>query len=664
MKKIFIFISTFIVAAFFLWELTESPERFTSRLNTGVLVDKGMKPVNKELTDQSLSDFAKKHHSLVAKSIVHPTKTKEVYVYAKYGEGNLTKGLQEATKVEQKNSPALANYRIISGSLSEKKLADHFKSLGYDAKIFPKQSVLIVVISFLFSNTIMLSLIMFVLAFTALTIILRIKDLRSAGIRLISGQKLGTIMFESVKTDVLTVLAAFAISFGLSVAVLLAKGQLQLKGWKLILGVLLFYDGILLLISLILSLIYLLGLQRKDLMSIIKGKLPIGRLLGVMLFCQFLAVVLVGYGVNNVPIYYAELQEENRAAGKWQQQKNRVNGIHQGVGAGGYDDKSNEVDATNWYQLANEAIYQQNAIMVHHNFTNYSSMNTEEAKKASEHYDPEGNTLIVTPNYLTEQQVKLDSKMQDKMLHLEPGEFGLILPEKLKSEQLKYQQMYEKDISQRALGKAKTTAVIAYTADGEKRFNYNNNSALPDQFVKDPIIVVMTPRSTGDSIYAKTFWRKEAQESIFFPSYERTMKLLYKYQVARDVLEVSNSEQLYYKEVRFFRNQTISFIASSILGIITAALLFNSMNLLYFEEFRRSILIKRIAGMQFSELHRKYLLIQLAVLLTGVGLDLILTRNLWTSLVTFGLFGASLLITLGVQIKKEDQFTVAVLKGM
>jgi hypothetical protein len=39
-----------------------------------------------------------------------------------------------------------------------------------------------------------------------------------------------------------------------------------------------------------------MGLKKSGLMSIIKGKLPVGKLIAVILMCQLFAVIAVGWG--------------------------------------------------------------------------------------------------------------------------------------------------------------------------------------------------------------------------------------------------------------------------------------------------------------------------------------------------------------------------------
>ena len=50
--------------------------------------------------------------------------------------------------------------------------------------------------------------------------------------------------------------------------------------------------------------------------------------------------------------------------------------------------------------------------------------------------------------------------------------------------------------------------------------------------------------------------------------------------------------------------EILTIIAGGFLGIVTSILLFNTMTILYFEEFRKTILIKKISGLNFFELHQ------------------------------------------------------------
>ncbi|BDR55607.1 DUF1430 domain-containing protein [Xylocopilactobacillus apis] len=663
MKKAFVLLSTLIAAMFFIWELVQRSDEFLFDMTNNVILEEGSKSITKEKFDQSLNNLALKHHSLVVNRIVVPKKNNQSFVYQKFGNGELTKGFKEATEAEQKATSVISQYRIISGGLTDAQLADHFTKLGYKAKILPKRGMFLTAASFLFSNSLLLSLLVFILTFAALTIILRIKDLRSAGIRLISGESIWSIMSADVKSDALFITASFLIGNGLGLIVFLMKGLLHLPIWRILLGALMIYDGMLLLISFLLSFIYLVGLRKKDLISIIKGKLPVGRLIGMMLFCQLLAVIIVGYGVSMVPVYYSEMQEMKRAADEWDRLDSRVN-LMTGLASGSHEQKTMENDVEKWYQLLDDAINNHDAIVVENNFQIYVGHFEHPRGITIDSYDPEGNTLYVTPNYLKFANIKLDSQTQNKINHLKLGEFGLVLPEKLKSDTRKYQQMYEKNFASMTDKTVKSSSIISYVDNQKERFIFNNIGIKPQQFLKDPIIVVVTPRSTGNNFNSKIFWRNLSASYTFFKGYDQTKNLLKKYHLYDQIAEITNSQQSYERQIQFFRNQTITFFVNSILAIITSAILFNSMNLLYFEEFRKDIFIKRISGMKFFELHRNYLIIQFVILIIGLGISLFGTQNIVTNVLTLAIFGANLFISLTNQIKKEDEFSVTVLKGM
>lgn len=104
-------------------------------------------------------------------------------------------------------------------------------------------------------------------------------------------------------------------------------------------------------------------------------------------------------------------------------------------------------------------------------------------------------------------------------------------------------------------------------------------------------------------------------------------------------------------------------LSPTILGIFTSILLFNTMNLLYFETFKREIAIKRIAGMRFIELHGSYLGEQVGSALIGMGLAMFMTKSV---IVSLGVVVALLInswMLLNKQAKKAEKIQLSVLNG-
>ncbi|HGZ8088527.1 TPA: SepM family pheromone-processing serine protease [Streptococcus pneumoniae] len=104
-------------------------------------------------------------------------------------------------------------------------------------------------------------------------------------------------------------------------------------------------------------------------------------------------------------------------------------------------------------------------------------------------------------------------------------------------------------------------------------------------------------------------------------------------------------------------------LAGAVLGIATSILLFNTMNRLYFEEFRRAIFIKRIAGLRFLEIHRTYLFAQLGVFLLGFVASVFLQVEIGVAFLVLLLFTGLSLLQLHVQMQKENKMSMLVLKG-
>ena len=653
MKKIFIFLSTIIILIFFLFQINRSSDDFLFSLTDNIILDQGSQEIKKGDLNTSLKHYALKHHSLVIKRIIIPDDGGVSYVYQKFGKGELTKGLKEASTYRQNISSEISQYRVIKGPLTNQQLGDYFKEWGYEVRISNKQPILLVAIQYLVSNSLLL--LIFILTFVALTLILRIKDLRSAGIRLVSGESIWSIMASSVKSDALFITLSFLFSNGIGFLMFWGKGWLHLPYWKLLLVALFIYDFLLMLISFLLSLVYFLGLKKSDLLSIIKGKLPLKRLIGIMSFCQLIAIIIVGFGINRIPVYYAELLEEKKAANEWHKLDQRFNLMTNGA-TSTYDKN----EPANWYNLQKDAFENYDAIIVKNNFSNTDNIDDSTEKP----YRPDGNTLFVTPNYLKYENIKLDAKIRDKLNHLKLGEYGLILPQKLKAKTKKYQKIYDQYFSLSIAKEVKVSPVITYVPNQQERFAYNNNGVRPQQFVKDPIIMVLTPQSTGDNLNSHRFWKSTGVTHTFYRGYKQTLKLTKKHHLYKKIAEISDSQQNYERKARSFRNQAINFFVGAIFGIFISAILFNSMSILYFEEFRRGIFIKRISGMNFLEIHFNYLLTQLVVMILGLVFNIFITKNIGTSLITIVIFLANMLFILAHQMKKENNFAVSIMKGM
>lgn len=667
MRRVFIFLSTAIMTLFFVWVISERSTqlRYMSYPSVTIMGTLGtQEPPSRGDFEKVLEDLANETHSLVARRIAEPQRSgKANFSYATYGQGRLPKTMRQASVASAKSSSLANSYLIIKGTLTKKKLLETFTQLGYQAVDFGEQSnPLYFFVSCLSKGAQFLALLIFLLTFLALTLIYRVRELRSAGIRLISGQALLEITVKTVKKDFFLILQAYVASVLLGLGFLGILGLFESYFILLIAGTTLCYSLLLAFVSLLLSGVYLLGLKKTSLIEVIKGKLPLRRLIILMLLGQLLAVVIVGNSVNRIIIYNRELQQQSLSQVAWRKEKNWFNlGFNLG-GQQPYNKKEQDCRETIWYQLIQDGVTNHGTMLVQHNFANYMlSSQTVQGTRLTD-YAPEGNTLFVTPNYFTNQKIDVPSHVMEQLTQLKEGQFGLILPKKLSKDSQQYIKIYE-DYFAKMMGLEQVEAKVSYLPNHRSYFVFNQTPIASQQYVTDPIFLVLTPTSTGNGTLAKSFWNNALNYYLFFNGYDKTIEMLKDYGTYPWISYVENSQASYEMQVSNIQTEVISTLAGSVLGVLTSILLFNSMNLLYFEQFRRVIFIKRIAGMSPLSIHRNYLVAQFVVLLIGFATVVFMSQNLLISLVTLLLFIGCSLATLVWQLSAENRLAVTVLKG-
>lgn len=673
MKRFFVFISTGLLTFFLVSMLLgQYHQVMFSRFRAVDVVGTSlnMPAASREQVTRELNKLATESKSVIARRIVEPQKQgKVVFTYAVYGEGKLPEELLPASETSRQTSDLISSYLIVSGHLSSQDLVSTFSQLGYSAVSISSHSLLSLLQAILVNEISMVSLILFVLTFLSLTLIYRIKSLRSAGFKYLSGQTLWNIMQKSFLSDIFLLLMAYLSMGVLGSIMLFLLGIGQLLMFALLWLGLGLYVLVLGVISLALMLTYLLGLKVASLVEVLKGKLPLKRLLVLILMSQLLAILAVGWTVNTLVGQYEEWQGLERAKSKWDQNSDYYHLVYN-YGAAFTKGEDRERQQLAWYQLAQSAIGEKKATFVETNLGRYRQGSVNDQVAVTD-YLPAGNTIYVSPSYLIEQRVEVSQEFMTKMQNLEEGEFGLIIPEHIANRQEKLESIYKDymagfarqtlDASSPQLFPVK--AYTSLTRSGQERFLYLTDSSLRQQFLVDPIIVVMTPMSMGNTPNSRLFWEATVANSLRLRDYKATLSLLKDMGVYHWISTLLNSRQSFYTRLEDSRRQLVVLLIGVGLGISTSILLFNSMNLLYFEQFRKEIFIKRLAGLRFVELHANYLSVQALVLIVGLSLLFWFSRQLGLALLTVCLFGLNLLILLYRQNLVENQQAVTVLKG-
>ncbi|CVV61326.1 DUF1430 domain-containing protein [Streptococcus pneumoniae] len=670
MKKLFILISNLLASLFFVWVFTIWTDTYVSHYYPNVVVRDSSPETTFQHVATRLEKLAEETDSFIA--IQHQDPNSEgttVFSYTTFGDGKLPDGLQEKKLEDAQSSSVETNYFVFDGHLDIHLLREELSQLGLtnmNLTIPSKLSTLMAI----FSNGFQLiSLLIFILTFVALTLISQISQLRSSGIRLISGEKRWSIFLRPVGED----LKGIAVGFSLAgvLAILMQKIlSLPTQSLMTIGAGLLSYNLILLSISLFFAQLFAVGIKKIHLMQIIKGQVPVRGIISLILIGQLLATIIITLGIGSSLKYSQAWQQHRIGQEAWSQERQLITlSISREGTSPGFDEQAQRKLRT-WYQLMDLAVSEQKAFLSRHQLIDRTLQNGMASSKnlitSTEwhDYNPNGNVLIVTPQYLERQNIPVDTTIEQKMNHLNVGEFVLLLPEHLRSEEEHYKSVFEDDLTSRMSSqdeRQQMTATVGYLESGQDRFVYNTTPISYQQFLKDPIIIVITPQSTGPQ--SILFWIDAVQNYVLFNQLSDAQELIQRQGIENWVSEMQTGYHNYITLLDNIQRERWVMLAGAVLGIATSILLFNTMNRLYFEEFRRAIFIKRIAGLRFLEIHRTYLFAQLGVFLLGFVASVFLQVEIGVAFLVLLLFTGLSLLQLHVQMQKENKMSMLVLKG-
>ena len=670
MKKLFILISNLLASLFFVWVFTIWTDTYVSHYYPNVVVRDSSPETTFQHVATRLEKLAEETDSFIA--IQHQDPNSEgtpVFSYTTFGNGKLPDGLQEKNLEDAQSSSVETNYFVFDGNLDIHLLREELSQLGLTNMHLTIPSKLSTLMAIFSNGFQLISLLIFILTFGALTLISQISQLRSSGIRLISGEKRWSIFLRPVGED----LKGIAVGFSLAgvLAILMQKIlSLPTQSLMTIGEGLLSYNLILLSISLFFAQLFAVGIKKIHLMQIIKGQVPVRGIISLILIGQLLAIIIVTLGIGSSLKYSQAWQQHRIGQEAWSQERQLITlSISREGTSPGFDEQAQRKLRT-WYQLMDLAVSEQKAFLSRHQLIDRTLQNGMASSKnfitSTEWHDysPNGNVLIVTPQYLERQNIPVDTTIEQKMNHLDVGEFVLLLPEHLRSEEEHYKSVFEDDLTSRMSSRderQQMTATVGYLESGQDRFVYNTTPISYQQFLKDPIIIVITPQSTGPQ--SVLFWVDAVQNYVLFNQLSDAQELIQRQGIENWVSEMQTGYHNYITLSDNIQRERWVMLAGAVLGIATSILLFNTMNRLYFEEFRRAIFIKRIAGLRFLEIHRTYLFAQLGVFLLGFVASVFLMVEIVVAFLVLLLFTGLSLLQLHVQMQKENKMSMLVLKG-
>ena len=668
MKRVFIILSNLFISSFLIWIAFISPNTVIHHSLPVVGVQRQEKSVTYEELSSSLDRLARENHSIIACQIQRTdSKGQVVFTYDIYGEGKLPHGIKREKKELAAKESLLTNYYVLTGDLETEKLDQTLHNLGFSQTFIEKPNSLQTFIAFFGSGSQSLALVIFIISFSALTIIQKTLEMRSAGIRYISGMRRLQLFGHSLKDDSIELLLG-CIGASIMGAVLIYCFQLTPFSYSLVISSSIIYNGILLILSVFLSFLFAYSIQTIHLVPLLKGKVPLKRILVFLFICQFLAVALIGLAIHRISIYGSVWQTHQEGSEAWLKQSNWVQISTSREDFSQKTNKETQIeDRAKWSKLIESGI-ENGGLLAYHHLVFFSPKGVMTDPSTGKEfsitdYDPLANSLYVTPNYLDIQRISVSPEEKERLNHLQAGEFGLLLPEKLKGQEEELKKRYEDYLTpkdEQGKGQLPMKARVTYLPNNRKRFIYNNTPMNYQQFLTDPILVVIQPESFGG--YVNPYFT-DLNSYLYFNGLQNSKKLIAEYNLEKSVSQYDYAVDVYQQMAQFIQIENLMIIAGGVFGIATSVLLFNTMNFLYFEEFRKQIFLKKIAGLGFVNIHQTILLSESVLLLLGSFLVFILTSEWWIALVTLLLFLTNAWFILLYRSHKEDHLLATVLKG-
>ena len=668
MKRLFILFSNLFILIFLLWIAFISPNTVIHRSLPVIGILQQEKEVVYEELSSRLDQLAKENNSLIARQIQKTDSKGQVkFTYDIYGEGALPNGIKKEEKEFVAKESLLTNYYILSGNLTLEKLDQKLHDLGFSKSFMNKPNPLQNFMVFFGSGSQSLALVIFIISFGALTIIQKTLEMRSAGIRYISGirryQLFGHSLMEDGKELFIGCIGGSVLG-----AILIYYLQLTPFAYSLIISASIIYNTLLFILSTFLSFFFAFSIQTVHLVSLLKGKIPLKRVLFFLFTCQFLAITVIGLSIHRVSIYGSIWQTYQEGSLAWSKETNWIQISLNRENVLQTTNKEIQIEQrAKWSKLIESGI-EKGGLLVHHQLAAFNSkgfMNDPRTGRelSITDYDPLANTLYVTPNYLDIQRILVSPEEKERLNHLQAGEFGLLLPEKLKGQEEELKKRYEDYLTpsdEQGKSQLPMKARVTYLPNNQKRFIYNNTPMSYQQFLTDPILVVVLPRSFGG--YDNPYF-SHLNSYLYFDGLEKSKKLVVENGLEKNVSQYDYAASVYQQMIQSIQLENLITIAGGIFAIATSILLFNTMNFLYFEEFRRPIFLKKIAGLGFVKIHQMILLSESILLLLGSFLTFLLTQEWWIALVTLLLFITNAWFILLYRSHKEDHLLATVLKG-
>lgn len=654
-KYIFLAVATILVTVFYIINIKGKDQQIIAeRLPNAVLIANNEKqnpetiPSPQEVI-KDVDDYARKHDVFIVMDVVTPDGSGDFKpTYMTFGKGKLANNMSLLPKEKREEYDPLGmfgTYNVFSGKKESEEFSQYLnQKFHVTASYIPSMSLLGEYYNIYGNPQAVTLLISIFLAFVGLAIFVRISELRKSGIELLSGKTLlNTVFSDSIRDikfiSILTIIAMIGTS-----SYLLITGLSNLSLHIFALFSIFFSSLIFVLLSCLVSAIIMIILSRSQLNSLIKGKLPTIALMVLVVLMQFAVSLVLVTSLSGIHYNQIELKKQEADLDKWKQQKEYYTFPYASINL----QVSNQ-EAKAWWNFYNIEVTKDDAIFVRHDLF----AGPEESSQ---------DQLFVTPSYLKAQHIKT----KEDFSNLKLGEYALLIPKNQMKNRQKLITKYNKSLTETTQnGKKETKMKAKYVEEvpnGEKRFIYNvaYEKMTTQQEISDPIIIVITPQSSGEETGIS--WAGD-NDYFFVKGKEQTINRLKKLGLYDKVHYLVNAYGQYEAQTNLVKESLNMAIMSAIITIIVISFFYILLHVLYFTHFRRTIVIKYISGMPNLRIHRPFIFVELGLLLILLPtLTIISNEFLYSLFVVCALWFISLIILL-VQMKNFENGQINSLKG-
>ncbi|MGV9051803.1 bacteriocin-associated integral membrane family protein [Lactococcus lactis] len=654
-KYIFLTVTIALVTVFYIINIQGKDQQIISeRLPKAVLIANNENqnpetiPSPQEVVKE-IDDYARKHNVFIVMDIVTPAGSEDFKpTYITFGTGKLASNMILFPKANRANNDLLgmgATYNILKGHGSAEELSQYLnQKFHVTASYFPTMPLIGEYYNIYGNPQAVTLLISIFLAFVGSAIFVRISELRKSGIELLSGKTLlNTVFSDSIRDikfiSILTIIAMIGTS-----SYLLITGLSNLSLHIFALFSIFFSSLIFVLLSCLVSAIIMIILSRSQLNSLIKGKLPTIALMILVVLMQFAVSLVLVTSLSGIHYNQIELKKQEADLDKWKEEKDYYTFPYASINL----QVSNQ-EAKAWWNFYNIEVTKDDAIFVRHDLFAGPEESSDEQ-------------LIVTPSYLKAQHINV----KEDFSNLKLGEYALLIPKNQMKNRQKLITKYNKSLTETTQnGKKETKMKAKYVEEvlnGEKRFIYNvaYEKMTTQQEISDPIIIVITPKSSGEETGIS--WAGD-NDYFFVKGKEQTINRLKELGLYDKVHYLVNAYGQYEAQTNLVKESLSMAIISAIITIIVISFFYILLHVLYFTHFRRTIVIKFISGMPNLRIHRPFIFVELGLLVILLPtLTIISNEFLYSLFVVSALWFISLIILL-VQMKNFENGQINSLKG-